>query len=262
MSGHGTRTMGVMVGRDAGGSGVGVAPDAQWIAVKIFDDAGSATVAGIHAGFQWLLDPDGNPATADAPHVVNNSWTFSGAGCNLRVPARPPGASRGRHHPGLRGGELRPAGLVQPEPGQQPGGAGRRSDDQDRWRSGRYSSRGPTELRGHRHDLSRGRRPRGQHPDDRSLRRVRDGVGNVARCPARDGSARAPARRACRGDGGAAGDRARVLRRRSRRRRPGQHVRLRPPRRARGPRLARARRRPTSRSRSPRRRRARPRAAA
>ena len=83
MSGHGTRTMGVMVGRGAGGTDVGVAPNARWIAVKIFNDAGSATVAGIHAGFQWLLDPDGDPATADAPHVVNNSWTFSGTGCNL-----------------------------------------------------------------------------------------------------------------------------------------------------------------------------------
>lgn len=82
-SGHGTWTMGVMVGGDAGGTAIGLAPGAQWIAVKIFDDSGSATLAGIHAGYQWLLDPDGNPATADAPHVVNNSWTFSGGGCNL-----------------------------------------------------------------------------------------------------------------------------------------------------------------------------------
>jgi len=82
-NGHGTWTMGVMVGGDAGGTTVGVAPSAQWIAVKIFNDQGSATVAGIHAGYQWLLDPDGNPATADAPHVVNNSWTYQSPGCNL-----------------------------------------------------------------------------------------------------------------------------------------------------------------------------------
>ncbi|MCB9101118.1 MAG: S8 family serine peptidase [Anaerolineales bacterium] len=80
--GHGTWTMGTMVGRDAGGSAIGVAPEAQWIAVKIFNDQGSATVAGIHAGYQWLLDPDGNPATDDTPHVVNNSWTYSSPGCN------------------------------------------------------------------------------------------------------------------------------------------------------------------------------------
>jgi hypothetical protein len=83
VSGHGTWTMGVMVGGDAGGTTLGVAPDARWIAVKIFNDRGIATIAGIHAGFQWLLDPDGNPATADAPNVVNDSWTMTNAGCDL-----------------------------------------------------------------------------------------------------------------------------------------------------------------------------------
>lgn len=83
VSGHGTWTMGVMVGGDAGGSSVGIAPAATWIAVKIFNDHGTATSTGIHQGFQWLLDPDGNPATADAPDVVNNSWTMSASGCLL-----------------------------------------------------------------------------------------------------------------------------------------------------------------------------------
>ena len=83
VSGHGTWTMGVMVGGDAGGSSVGVAPEAAWIAVKIFNDRGTATSSGIHQGFQWLLDPDGNPATADAPDVVNDSWTMSSSGCLL-----------------------------------------------------------------------------------------------------------------------------------------------------------------------------------
>jgi subtilisin family serine protease/uncharacterized membrane protein len=83
VNGHGTQTMGVMVGGDAGGSSIGVAPDATWIAVKIFNDRGTATSSGIHLGFQWLLDPDGNPATADAPNVVNDSWTMGVSGCNL-----------------------------------------------------------------------------------------------------------------------------------------------------------------------------------
>jgi bacillopeptidase F len=74
--GHGTGVMGVMVGGDAGGSAIGVAPGAQWISVKIFNDAGGSSYADIHAGFQWLLDPDGNPETDDAPDVVNNSWGF------------------------------------------------------------------------------------------------------------------------------------------------------------------------------------------
>ena len=83
MNGHGTWTMGVMVGGDAGGSSIGVAPDAKWIAVKIFNDQGVANAVGIHLGFQWLLDPDGDPGTLDAPNVVNNSWTLSSPGCNL-----------------------------------------------------------------------------------------------------------------------------------------------------------------------------------
>lgn len=83
LSGHGTQTMGIMVGGDAGGTTIGVAPGAQWIAVKIFNDAGNSTATAIHQGFQWLLDPDGNPTTADAPSVVNNSWTFANPGCNL-----------------------------------------------------------------------------------------------------------------------------------------------------------------------------------
>ena len=82
MSGHGTWTMGVMVGGDAGGTSLGVAPDPRWISVKIFNDQGGATATAIHLGFQWLLDPDGNPATPDAPDVVNNSWAYGVPGCN------------------------------------------------------------------------------------------------------------------------------------------------------------------------------------
>lgn len=78
-SGHGTWTLGLLVGGDAGGSVIGVAPGARWIAAKVFDDAGQATLSGIHAGFQWLLDPDGDPGTDDAPDVVNNSWYLQGS---------------------------------------------------------------------------------------------------------------------------------------------------------------------------------------
>lgn len=83
VNGHGTATMGVLVGGSAGGASIGVAPGAKWIAVKIFNDHGSTTTSRIHQGFQWLLDPDGNPATPDAPDVVNNSWSGSIGGCNL-----------------------------------------------------------------------------------------------------------------------------------------------------------------------------------
>jgi serine protease AprX len=77
--GHGTRVMGIMVGGSAGGAAIGVAPDAEWIAVKIFNDAGRATYSSIHLGYQWLMDPDGNPEIDDAPDVVNNSWGLTNA---------------------------------------------------------------------------------------------------------------------------------------------------------------------------------------
>jgi len=72
--------MGIMVGSDAGGTAIGVAPDARWIAVKIFNDAGVAQISAIHGGFQWLLDPDGVPGTDDAPDVVNASWGLGNPG--------------------------------------------------------------------------------------------------------------------------------------------------------------------------------------
>lgn len=83
LNGHGTQTMGVMVAGDASGNSLGIAPQAQWIAVKIFNDQDNATTSAIHSGYQWLLDPDGDPFTADAPHVVNNSWTNQSPGCDL-----------------------------------------------------------------------------------------------------------------------------------------------------------------------------------
>lgn len=72
--GHGTQTTGIVLGGDAGGSAIGMAPGARWIGVKIFDDDGVASYSAIHLGFQWLLDPDNDPQTNDLPHLVNNSW--------------------------------------------------------------------------------------------------------------------------------------------------------------------------------------------
>lgn len=69
--GHGTHVMGTILGGPPG-EVVGVAPDAEWIAAKIFRDSGSTTSSIIHDGFQWMLAPGGDPAKA--PDVVNNSW--------------------------------------------------------------------------------------------------------------------------------------------------------------------------------------------
>jgi len=75
-NGHGTHTMGIMLG-SAGADTVGVAPGAQWIAAGVVDRGGGfqRTVADILAAFQWAAEPDGDPSTTDdVPDVVNNSW--------------------------------------------------------------------------------------------------------------------------------------------------------------------------------------------
>ncbi len=73
-NGHGTHTMGTICGGDGPGpftEDIGVAPDAQWIAVKIFDSWGSAQASWIHAGFQWIADLANNGME---PDLVSNSW--------------------------------------------------------------------------------------------------------------------------------------------------------------------------------------------
>lgn len=74
-NGHGTHTMGTMVGDD-GTNHVGVAPDAQWIATNgCCDNSGVESL--LKSGW-WLLAPTdvngNNPDPSKRPHVINNSW--------------------------------------------------------------------------------------------------------------------------------------------------------------------------------------------
>ncbi len=141
--GHGTWTMGAMVGGDASGSAVGIAPEAQWIAVKIFNDQGWTTSSKVHQGFQWLLDPDGNPGTADAPHVVSNSWTFSSPGCDLSFQLDLQALRAAGILPVFAAGNFGPASGSSASPGNNPEalavGATNNSDG-----TYLYSSRGPS----------------------------------------------------------------------------------------------------------------------
>ena len=82
INGHGTWTTSVMVGRDGGGRAVGVAPDARWIAARVFDDRGRATLSGVHAALQWALNPSGNAAAPDPPNVLNASWSSASNACS------------------------------------------------------------------------------------------------------------------------------------------------------------------------------------
>jgi subtilisin family serine protease len=82
VDGHGTQVLGVILGGDASGSHIGVAPDAQWIAARIFNNRNRTSLTAIHQALEWVLDPDGDPATDDTPDVVNNSWSFVNRECD------------------------------------------------------------------------------------------------------------------------------------------------------------------------------------
>ncbi|MFG3700541.1 S8 family serine peptidase [Micromonospora sp. NPDC047620] len=76
-NGHGTHTMGTMVGDDGGTNKVGVAPGAKWIAAKGCESS-SCSRASLLASGQWIVAPTdltgANPRPDLAPDVVNNSW--------------------------------------------------------------------------------------------------------------------------------------------------------------------------------------------
>ena len=75
--GHGTHTMGSMVGDDGAGNQVGVAPGAKWMGCRNMDQ-GNGTPATYSECFQWFIAPTNlanqNPDPTKAPHVINNSW--------------------------------------------------------------------------------------------------------------------------------------------------------------------------------------------
>jgi hypothetical protein len=71
--GHGTHTMGTMVGDDDPSLTyiVGMAPNAKWIACKGCED-NSCSEFSLNACADWILAPNGYPA--NRPNIVNNSW--------------------------------------------------------------------------------------------------------------------------------------------------------------------------------------------
>ena len=60
-----------------------MAPGARFIAARVFNDHDQSYDSEVHLAFQWVLDPDGNPLTNDAPNVVNASWGGQYAACDL-----------------------------------------------------------------------------------------------------------------------------------------------------------------------------------
>ncbi|HJX36987.1 MAG TPA: S8 family serine peptidase, partial [Anaerolineae bacterium] len=75
--GHGSHTMGTMVGDDGGENQIGVAPGARWIATKGCEEWFCSDTSLISAA-EWILAPwdlsGANPDPSKRPQVVNNSW--------------------------------------------------------------------------------------------------------------------------------------------------------------------------------------------
>lgn len=86
--GHGTHTIGTIVGDDGGENKIGMAPGARWIGCRNMN-RGSGKPSTYLECFEWFLAPypqGGNPQTDGkpemAPHVINNSWGCDGSeGC-------------------------------------------------------------------------------------------------------------------------------------------------------------------------------------
>ncbi len=76
---HGTHVAGTLVGGAAGGGAIGVAPGATLVVAKALSGQGSGDGSLLIAAAQWMMDPDGNPATADYPTVISNSWVSPAA---------------------------------------------------------------------------------------------------------------------------------------------------------------------------------------
>ncbi len=78
LSGHGTAVSSIVLGGNAGGSYIGMAPNAQLIAARVFDDNGNSSEGAISEALQWVVDPDGDENTDDFPDIVQNAWGLAG----------------------------------------------------------------------------------------------------------------------------------------------------------------------------------------
>jgi hypothetical protein len=84
--GHGTHTMGTMVGDDGGTNKIGVAPAATWMTCKACPGPGCSFIGLLECG-DFILAPwnlaEQNPDPDKRPHVVNNSWSFALGGFDV-----------------------------------------------------------------------------------------------------------------------------------------------------------------------------------
>ena len=90
-NGHGTHTIGTVVGDDGAGNQIGMAPGAKWIGCRNMDQ-GNGTPARYIECMEFFLAPypvNGNPNEGDplkAPDVTSNSWVCpSSEGCSANT---------------------------------------------------------------------------------------------------------------------------------------------------------------------------------
>jgi subtilisin family serine protease len=80
-NGHGTHTMGTMVGDDGGANQIGVAPRARWMAAKGCESSSCSDSALLSSG-QFVMAPTdlsgANPRPDLGANIVNNSWGGGG----------------------------------------------------------------------------------------------------------------------------------------------------------------------------------------
>ena len=98
--GHGTHVAGIVA---ANGEVAGVAPEARLLAYKVLDFTGRGTQSDIIAGIERAADPDGDPFTDDAPHVINLSLGGFGDANDPQSQAVNEAGRRGHRRCGLGG---------------------------------------------------------------------------------------------------------------------------------------------------------------
>ena len=121
-SGHGTQVMGLIAGGQSGGYQIGVAPDAQWIAAKIFDNSNNAVPQRHSRGLpvdagsgRRLRRPTMRPPSS----IIPGSSPARSRAVQPGIRRRHRVVERGRDRGGLLGRQLWPEVEYEHKPGQR-----------------------------------------------------------------------------------------------------------------------------------------------
>ncbi len=136
---HGTHTTGTMIGGSASGFDIGVAPGASLMHGLVIP-AGSGSFAQVIGGMEWIIDPDGNPATDDGAQVVNMSLGATGNHPEMIPPTDNMAAAN--VFPSFAIGNAGPGASTTGSPGNVPSAYGVGATDQSDVIAS-FSSRGP-----------------------------------------------------------------------------------------------------------------------